>query len=123
MKHPGHGPASATPPPAGSWARFVASLIEEGNLWAGFAGLSAQQICELGGLRREVRCLDLIGVREPLSVVLEHGPQRCRQVREWAKKVKRSQGVTNEAGLVAKTLAKGDPRFAKGGPRDHRRIG
>ncbi len=92
------------------WHGFIELVRGDGDLWSGYAGLSDEQICELGGVRREVRCLDLIGVRDPLQVVLQCGPERCKQVREWVKKLKRSQGVSNEAGLIAKTLSQGEPR-------------
>lgn len=113
-------PASNTTPRLGiggspAWCNLIRRMLDDGELWEGFDGLTVEQILEAEGLRRETAACDLLGVTNPLGVVLQFGPRRVREVRKWVETKKRTQagGVSNAGALVVSVLRSGPPKGAR----------
>jgi len=100
---------TATAPLA--WRRWFDQVLDDGELWEGFAGLTAEQVLADAQVKRALVKLDGLQLAEPLQYVLRFGPGRVVQVCAFVETKRRTQGVSSPAGL-ARTLLERHPERA-----------
>lgn len=118
------------PPPASAgsavaplaWRRWFEQVVDEGELWEGYQGLTPEQVLSMRDVKKAIVVLDLVQLRDPLNFVLRFGAPRCLQVREWVETRRQTEGVINPAGLIRRTLER-HPRRSNIDKVERRKLG